>query len=149
MAIVDADSTWPDLSMLWSAERCFLDRYSNKYFDMSGGIAFNNLQAKVDYTLDDQEDYLMTGGDGHRDPNKFWVTQAVLNYAAVPHDGHSQNYYGAKELNPQFIAAYKNWRQGKLRNGNPNSRMQKPNVLLMDYAGYFLGGPANDPLGLF
>jgi len=153
VAIVDSDDTWNQrqgqMDLLWSTRSCFLDRYSNKYFDMSGGAAVDNLQAKIDYTLEDQEDGLLLGGSGHRNPNKFWVTQAVLNYAAVPHNGKSQNYYGARLMNPQFRDAYKNWYHGKDRKGVPNQHLQKPNVLLMDYAGYFLGEHANDPLHLF
>ncbi|MCU1258459.1 MAG: protein 1-like [Bryobacterales bacterium] len=153
VAIVDDDATWypgpSDNAGLWSTKDCFKDRYSNKYFDITGGAAFNNLQAKIDYTLQDQEDYLMRGGSDHRDPHKFWVTQAVLNYSAVPYQGHSQNYHGAKVMNPQFRKAYGNWRQGRRKDGTPDSNLRKPNILLMDYAGHFLGPKLNDPLHLF
>lgn len=154
VAIVDNDDSWYDkpgeMNLLWSTRKCFLDRYSDKYVDVNVGEPIGDLQAKIDYTLDDQQTYLLKGGDGHRDPDKFWVTQGVLNYAAVTQDGKSQNYHGAKLMNRQFVNAYKNWRKGLDQTGRVHfDRMQTPNVLLMDYAGYFLGPKGNDPLHLF
>src|SRR6516165_4191528 len=53
------------------------------------------------------------GETGHRDPDKFWVTQAVLNYAPVPFEGHSLNYWGARIMNPLVTLIYEDsWRHG-------------------------------------
>lgn len=160
VAIVEDDNDWYEYSGVtsaglrerrqcgfWSAKDCFKDRYSDYYVDLGGGPAVDNLQGKIDKTMVDQERYLLQPGPGvkdHRDLKKFWVTQAVLNYAAVVYKGSSQNRHGAEAMNKKFTAAYKNyWSKGKLSQlkGYVVGTVQAPNILLFDYAGYYDGFP--------
>ena len=74
------------------------------------GIRFSAVSqlgntARLHFGGPNTENYLTPPpGSDHRDPNKFWVTQAVLKYTnmTLPDGDHSQNFTGAGYLNPVF-----------------------------------------------
>lgn len=159
VAIVEDDSEWYQFpantpagkqerenSWFWSWAECFMERYSDIYVDINVAPPIGDLNRAIEKTLKDQEEYLLepqAGDKDHRDPSKFWVTQAVLNYAAVPHHGKSQNYFGAQAMNIKFTETYQNyWIAGEPSlKGHAGRKVLPPNVLLFDFIGYFDGFP--------
>jgi hypothetical protein len=130
-------------SLFWVSSECFLDRYSAIPYSVG-----SNLDAKVVETLQDQEVYLAPptpGQQGHRDILKFWVSQAVLDCNAVTNDGHSLNYWEAMKMNPLAVYVYENdWIKRVSHiwsSGGTSFPIAAPNILLMDFAGYFDGFP--------
>jgi len=72
------------------------------------------------------------------------ASQAVLNYDAVVSEGHSLNYWGAMKMNPLAAYVYEHaWRLGHSYNWNNSGThpILPPNILLLDFAGYFDGFP--------
>ena len=139
VAIIDDDPSWYDdpayighTAWFWSVAACVRDYYSGVRFDVRGGAALDDLTAKIDKTLADQEEHLRND----RDANKLFITQAVLDYFPWSYEGNSQNYLGAREMNPRFAHVFEHcWWQG--RDSTGKGSMPRPNILLMDFVGEF------------
>ncbi len=132
-----------DDALFWVTSECFLDRYSAVKYHLGSG-----LHALVVQTLQDQELYLTAptaGQQDHRDIEKFWVSQAVLDLrCVVVNDGHDLNYWQAMKMNPLVVDIYESaWRNGHTWdwNGGATHPILPPNILLLDYAGSFDGFP--------
>lgn len=134
-----------DHSLFWMSSDCCLQRYTAiRQSAVEPVIA--DIHANMIATLKDQEEYLepsQTAKD-HRDLSKFWVTQVVLNYDAVPYKDHSLNFWGARIGNPLAADIYEaNWRHGHTHdwNGTGTKSLSPPNILLLDFAGEYDGFP--------
>ena len=134
--IEDDDDWYPSLNsndrtdaIFFSISESVCDRYSDCFVDLHVGPP---VTAQITSTLTDQELALRS-----RDMDKFLITQAILNYFVSLFDGMSQNWTGAKEMNPRFTHIYEYaWRQRSIdSHGYPP--MPVPNVLLLDFVGEF------------
>lgn len=115
---------------IWLASEWFGERYSAYH-----RFAWRDYKELYELTAADQEEYLFA----ETSADKFWITQSILAYDnASTSDGHSANYYGAQAMNSMWADGYSNWANGKHWNGAPlNQKVRRPNVLLVDYSGYF------------
>ena len=137
LVLIDDDDDWYSSSdpneridaVFFSTPGSVCDRYSAYYIDLYIGP---QVTTQIDKTLTDQESALRL-----RDMNKFMITQAILNYSPLLYDDRSQNWTGAKEINPRFTHIYEYaWRKrGIDSHGDPGCPL--PNVLLLDFVGEF------------
>ena len=134
----DGESSLQDPE-IWPRSAWWRDHYSEYAF-----LPSRSWETLRDYTLEDQQNYLTPPpGSDHRDPNKFWVTQAVLKYTnmTLPDGDHSQNFTGAGYLNPVFVNAFVTWwTKGIAVPVGENTKTKAvavPNVLLMDFVGLY------------
>lgn len=129
-----------DDPMIWKKKDCLRERFS----------AYNSATARswdrlAELTISDQEDYLVRSQNSDkRNPDYFWVSQAVLDYKnelGTTDDNKqkiykSRNYAGAERMNQKIIDAYKHWWAGQSAS-NKQQAIQRPNILLMDFSGVF------------
>jgi len=103
-------------------------------------LAGRSYKKLFELTAADQEVYLVL-----RSPHKFWVSQTILGYdnATTNPDGHSANYDGAQAMNNLWGPAYRHWYHGKRWDGTTNVAVPRPNILLLDYSGFFDTFPAD------
>lgn len=123
------DAAFCEKNHIWLASSWFQERFSG--YDRLAGRSYEYL---YELTAQDQNDYLID----ERDLCRFWVSQTILDYDNTSTtDGHSANYWGAKNMNKLWMPTYKAWFHGKQWNGKLGKPVPKPNILLIDYSGCF------------
>jgi len=128
------DEAWPGEWSNWAlpTSTTLRERFSDYKY------ALHSWNTLVDDTLADQQNYLADTGSDGRDPGLFWVSQAVLGYTNMTTpNGGSQNKEGASHLNPVFETAYGQWWAGTSAIPGVTQNVQRPNVLLLDYSGFY------------
>mmetsp|Transcript_5642 Transcript_5642/g.7891 ORF Transcript_5642/g.7891 Transcript_5642/m.7891 type:complete len:169 (-) Transcript_5642:83-589(-) len=113
---------------IWLASEWFEERFS----EIEEGV--HSWETLHHMTAEDQEKYLL-----QRDDHKFWVSQSILDYKGTGVT-ESRNYYGAQAMNDLWDHTFTNWFHHKNWEGKPfqhASKFHGPNVLLMDYSGFF------------
>ena len=148
------DATFCKTHCIWLASAWLDQRFSN--YARLAGRSYEDL---YELTAKDQEESMLNGSHAvkqgvpqglgfkqdtmsGRDPNKFWVSQTILGYDnASTSDGHSANYWGAKNMNALWKPTFRRWFVGASWDGQTQRVDARPhigpNILLIDYSGVF------------